>query len=561
MKHISFSILIIVFIFCSLLSCRPSSPTPIRTLLNYADSLLEVSPGTALSFLRSLPVEDYPEEEQILHNILLTSAMDKNFLSLLPCDSLIDAALDYYDKGDGFNRARALLYKERIQFSMNMPEEAMANCFEALEEIENRNNREIKLKSMLYEDLGSWYLNQMMDDKALQMFRLSYYNDSLINDEKGMAHPLRSIALFYNLTDKQDSAVILLKKALEMSLESKDSLFISNICCDLSNNTNNTDTALIYAYKAVSNIPSYASDTDSASILYSLGEIFQDIQYMDSAEFYLKKVLKLGDSRMRTLAYLSLAEITEEEGGYKLASGYYSNYVDLIDSIFASNQASNIERLAYKYEAKADILKKEKQIQQSIFLVVLSLILVAFTSAVIIQIILRKRKIARLIYEKEVMRLNNEVIIMQSNIAKTKAEIEALRQIQSDNEVEIQAKEKLVSRMIDEKAKLRNFIFSETPIYRLIQRLSKQNQKDKKNIRVLNLNEQDILRETIFNIYNEHIDYLRTTYPKMNSDDYLYCCLQLCKFDDYTIAYCFGNTNKQIVAQRRFRLKEKMITE
>lgn len=174
------------------------------------------------------------------------------------------------------------------------------------------------------------------------------------------------------------------------------------------------------------------------------------------------------------------------------------------------------------------------------------------------QMILRKRKIAQLIYEKETIRLNDKLIILQSDIAKTEAEIETLRQIHSDDQDKIREKEKLVSKMIDEKAEIRNFIFSNTPIYHLIQKLSKQDREDKKNIRVLNLKEQETLRKTVSEIYSEHISYLRTTYNKMSEDDILYSCLQLCKFDDYTIAYCFGNTNKQIVVQRRFRLKEKM---
>lgn len=557
MRLIFFYISITIFISC-LLSCNHSSPTPGKIMLRHVDSLLEYAPDTALSILRSLPVEDYPEDEQVLHGLLLTSAIDKNFLQLLPCDSLIDAALDYYDEGDGFDRARALLYKERIQFEMNMPEEAMANCFEALSEIDNRNSREIKLKSMIYDDLGNWYLEQMLDEKALQMFRLSYYNDSLINDVKGMAYPLRNIAVIYNIMDKQDSTVILLKEALNKSLESNDSMFVSSIYRDLSDNSKNIDTALIYARKAISNLPSYASNTDSSSILYSLGEIFRDIQSLDSAEFYFKKVLKLGDIKRIALAYLSMAELKSEKGDFQASSDFYSSYVDFIDTIFSSNQASNIERLAYKYEAKADILEKEKQIQQSIFFIILLCIAVVLISVTIFQILLRKRKIAQLTHEKEVIRLNNELIIMQSNIERTKTEIEVLRQIQSDNEDEIREKEELVSKMIEEKAELRNFMFSKTPIYHLIQKLSKQDRGDIKNIRVLNLKEQDTLRKTVFEIYSEHINYLRTTYAKMSEDDYLYCCLQLCKFDDYTIAYCFGNTNKQIVVQRRFRLKERM---
>lgn len=232
-----------------------------------------------------------------------------------------------------------------------------------------------------------------------------------------------------------------------------------------------------------------------------------------------------------------------------------------MDSIFASNQASNIERLAFKYEAKADIIKKEKRMQQSVFLIILAFVMVVFVSVLYFQIILRRRKIAQLVYEKEVMRLNDKLIVMQYNIERTEAEIRALRQIQSDNRNEIREKETLVCKMIEEKAELRNFIFSKTPIYHLIQKLSQQDRDDKKNIRVLNLKEQDTLRKSVFEIYSEHVNYLRTTYTKMSEDYHLYCCLQLCKFDDFTIAYCFGNANKQIVAQRRFRLKEKMMVE
>lgn len=553
MRLIFFYISITIFISC-LLSCNHSSPTPGKIMLRHVDSLLEYAPDTALSILRSLPVEDYPEDEQVLHGLLLTSAIDKNFLPLLPCDSLIDAALDYYDKGDGFDRARALFYKERIQFEMNMPEEAMANCFEALSEIDNRNSREIKLKSMIYDDLGNWYLEQMLDEKALQMFRLSYYNDSLINDVKGMAYSLRNISNAYTCMDKLDSAEIKLKNAQSMLTEFEDSLFTSDLYRDLSENTDNKDTALIYAHKAILSLPSHA---DPSPYLYTIGELYQTINCLDSAEFYLKEALN-GDVKMRALASLSLAEIAKKKKDYQTSSEYYLSYVDLIDTIFSSNQASNIERLAYKYEAKADILEKEKQMQQSIFFIILLCIAVVLISVTIFQNLLRKRKIAQLTHEKEVIRLNNELIIMQSNIERTKSEIEVLRQIQSDNEDEIREKEELVNKMIEEKAELRNFMFSKTPIYHLIQKLSKQDRGDIKNIRVLNLKEQDTLRKTVFEIYSEHINYLRTTYAKMSEDDYLYCCLQLCKFDDYTIAYCFGNTNKQIVVQRRFRLKERM---
>lgn len=554
MKHLPFYAFIFAVIINGLLSCKPSSTSAAKASLQYADSLLEIYPDSALSFLRSLPVENYSEAEQVLYGVLLTSATDKNELSILPCDSLIDAALDYYDKGDGYNRARALFYKGRIQFSMNMIEEAMANCYEALGELNYRNTKEIKLQALLYDDLGECYLNQMLDEIALQMFRLSYYCDSLVNNVKGMAYSLRDISNTYVCLDNQDSALLVLTKIQMLLPKFKDSLFVSDIYRDLSYNFDDLDSAMVYAKKAILNLPAQA---DSSSYFHNLGDCFLEIHCLDSAEFYLKKAYN-GNLKTSSSASLSLAEVAQEKKDYQLALTYYLNYISLIDSIFATNQASNIERLSYKYEAKADILRKEKEMQQSIFFIVLAFVLVILLSIIIMQMILRKRKIAQLIYEKETIRLNDKLIILQSDIAKTEAEIETLRQIHSDDQDKIREKEKLVSKMIDEKAEIRNFIFSNTPIYHLIQKLSKQDREDKKNIRVLNLKEQETLRKTVSEIYSEHISYLRTTYNKMSEDDILYSCLQLCKFDDYTIAYCFGNTNKQIVVQRRFRLKEKM---
>ena len=79
-----------------------------------------------------------------------------------------------------------------------------------------------------------------------------------------------------------------------------------------------------------------------------------------------------------------------------------------------------------------------------------------------------------------------------------------------------------------------------------------------KNPKVLLAKEQVQLKEVLFELYDDHIQYLRATYPKITDDDCIYCCLKLCEMDDQTIAYCFGNTSKQIVVQRRLRLKKKM---
>lgn len=75
---------------------------------------------------------------------------------------------------------------------------------------------------------------------------------------------------------------------------------------------------------------------------------------------------------------------------------------------------------------------------------------------------------------------------------------------------------------------------------------------------VLLQSDQVILKATLFEIYGEYVKYLQSTFPQLTEEDCIYLCLKLCDLDDQTIAYCYGNSSKQIVVQRRWRLKEKM---
>ena len=104
--------------------------------------------------------------------------------------------------------------------------------------------------------------------------------------------------------------------------------------------------------------------------------------------------------------------------------------------------------------------------------------------------------------------------------------------------------------------KLCNLIFEKTAIYKEIAKLALQkNGSKKQEIRVLIEEQQKILRSTIANIYKDYIAYLNEVYPKYTEDDCLFSCLSLCGWDDFTIALCFGNSDKRIVIQRRYRMK------
>lgn len=543
-------------------SCqRSSSPYPYS--LRYADSLMEISPERTLAYLRKLDVSTYSAGDRAYFSLLLTQATDKNFLPLLPCDSLIDAVLDYYAKKDGINWAKAWLYKGRIQKQMKMTEQALKSYFTALQGVEGNSEEELKLKGMLYEDMGSIYLHQSLYQKAFDAFYRSYQCDSLLNDHKVLIYSLSNMGWVRVVEGKEKEALFYLDQALELALALKDSVFMSNIYQRMSLNCENVDSAFMYARLAENYLTEKNDSISYYSLWLTFGELYLDKQELDSAEYYLKRTLDIADFKRKILASYSLAEVEKIRGNYQRAFEYQSYYGDNIDSIFSLNKASDIERLAYKYDSEAKVAKEKERHRLLVQQLCYGGVLFVLVIAIIFQRIYRRRRIAQLLYEQRIAHLNEQTALSQLQIERLEAQISALKQSDMEREQEIALKQAELCRVIDEKARLRNCLFAETSIFKRIQELSSQAKPGqdgvKRDPKVLLIKEQEQLKGVLFDIYDDYIRYLKDTYPKITDDDCIYCCLKLCEFDDQTIAYCFGNVSRQIVAQRRLRLKKKMV--
>lgn len=551
----------LLFLVGGVVSCqRSSSPYPYS--LRYADSLMEISPERTLAYLRKLDVSTYSAGDRAYFSLLFTQATDKNMLSLLPCDSLIDTALDYYIKKDGVNWAKAWLYKGRIQKKMNMTEQALKSCFTALQGVEGNTGEELKLKGMLYEDMGSIYLHQSLYQKAFDAFYRSYQCDSLLNDHKVLMYSLSNMGWVRVVEGKEKEALFYLDQALELALALKDSIFMSDIYQRMSLNCENVDSAFMYARLAGNYLTEKNDSISYYSLWLTFGELYLDKQELDSAEYYLKRTLDIADFKRKILASYSLAEVEKIRGNYERAFEYQSYYGDNIDSIFSLNKASDIERLAYKYDSEAKVAKEKESRRFLVQQLCYGGVLFVLVIAIIFQRIYRQRRIAQLQYEQRIAHLNEQTALSQLQIERLEAQISALKLSGMEREQEIALKQAELCRVIDEKARLRNCLFTETSIFKRIQELSSQakpgQDRVKRDPKVLLIKEQEKLKGVLFDIYDDYIRYLKDTYPKITDDDCIYCCLKLCEFDDQTIAYCFGNVSRQIVAQRRLRLKKKM---
>ena len=478
-----------------------------------AEILMHSSVDSSYQILQSISPDILTKSEQMHYGLLLAETMDKKYLSLLPCDSLLNEAIHYY--GSGINRAKAFMYKGRLQLRMNMYKEAIESDFAALKELGNTDAEESK--------------------------------DCFISCDykKGLCFVFNDIGWGYLLKGDTLRARDNMKCALGLALEENDSMIVSMTNHNLSCTYEEVDSMLFYGKQSLAFGKRMAS---KAAIM--VGYAFMNHEQLDSADYYFKQALQDTVIETKALAFYGLKDVMEMKGDYQQALGYLDNYSVTMNSIL-DKQNPEVEQKIYEYEAKMKVYKEKVQMQILFIGLAVLCLLVILSMVWYIQRIRRRRDFFELEHKYDRALLEVDIVGLQYYVS-------SLRREQEEDKKKISQKECEIRKLADEKAELCNVIFKETSIYKKIEQLSHQEKtKNKQELRILLEDEQKQLRSTVMEIYKGYIDYLYQTYPKYTENDCLFSCLSLCGLDDFTIALCFGNVNKQIVAQRRHRIKLK----
>nr|WP_262908253.1 hypothetical protein [Bacteroides faecis] len=510
-------------------------------------------------------LQELSHKESARYALLLARATDKCEKSLLPCDSLLNLALRYYDD-DEKERAVALLYKGRLEIEINSPKEAITHLQEALTILKDY-PKEIEIKRHTLSSLGNLYFDVNYYDEAFKAYR-ELYKCCITDKDKSVA--LNSFSLYYCTQDQKDSAIIIQRKALDYALDSGDSSMISISEFNLSisyDEFEEADSALYHARNAIKWFPqgkipgSYYGHL--GSLLYERGE------NKDSAIYYLNKNLE--DTKNiagRGAVLLSLYDIEKDLGNYKAASAYLEEHVEILDSMYSTEQYSEQQQLINKYNIKIHIMEEQIKEQHRLQLIITLFIFSCLLIILFYQYHINKRKRIQLLYQQNLKQTQYKLSLTQtiiednqSIISLLQEEQRNLKQDQANKIDEIQERESTIERLRQEKHELRNWLFTQSDIYKRIIALSKQEVSDKKAMKVLTNAELKKLQKTIFEIYADYISYLQKKYPKLTEEDILYLCLNEAKLQPLTIALCFGYNNTHPINQRKLRIKEKMKDE
>ena len=173
-------------------------------------------PDSVLQLLNIQPeeIEDFSDKECARYALLLARATDKCEQSLLPCDSLLNIALEYYDDEEK-ERAVALLYKGRLEVEMNSTEDAIVHLQEGLTILTNF-PKEIETRRITLSTLGNLYYKAKYYEEAMKIYR-DLYKHCTTDKDKFIA--LYAMSSYYCMTNKEDSTIITQQKALKYKPE------------------------------------------------------------------------------------------------------------------------------------------------------------------------------------------------------------------------------------------------------------------------------------------------------------------------------------------------------
>ena len=532
-----------------LFACNHHSSNP---MLQQVDSLLEMKPDSALTILKNISVlEDLPEVDKAYYALLLAEATDKNKLPLLPCDSLLNFALDYYGDDDR-EKAVALMYKGRLLAEMDDEKAAIEMNLKALEILQDY-PVDTKYRRLIYSALGLWYGNCELNDKALEVLHQSLHYSF---DAKDTAIAYINIGYIYGMRNMQDSAITYQRKAVKYAMRSKDRSMILTSWHNLSicyRHFENVDSAVVYAHKVLQHL-SYGNG--KADAYYNMGDLYVDLEQYDSARHYLEKSLFLSPSR--SIPYWSFAVMEAELGNFKSAYHYLDTFVMVQDSLDNSELFTEVQHLVYKHQTELRVKDEQIKSKRIIRWIVFVSVIICFVVALIYQRWINKKNNQQALYRQALQYADEKQNVMQQRIEENESALALLQDRENQNLDEIAQKEQLITQLKKEKLALRTWLFQQTSIYKKVMSLSDQQQVNKKIRKVMAAAELDKLKKTTFEIYADYISPLQAQYSQLTEDDLLVLCLQEAGISPLAISLCFGHTDTVALNQRKSRLKKKM---
>ena len=362
--------------FILLVTLSSCGPVRDRRSLAGAEALMPERPDSALAVLRGLRPRDLPGlHVRPLHALLLSEALDKNYIDLTD-DSLALAANRYYgDHGSKLHRLKSWYYLGRIRFNAGNYAEAVICYNKALEYAEVLTN--YHYMGLINREIANAYSQVWDDYHAIEYTNISSKHFFSAGENHYLEYNKLALARMYRKAGKTKES----QRILDSLIQTSDDKYLlaetyrtaASLC---SSDSSSSPRIALDFYKKVFD---YSTTSLSAADYSNIALAYSRLGNSDSTLFYLRKANQYARTRIDTIAVeYDRYRIADNEGDFQLANKLLEYSVFAQDSIIQSVLGQSISFYQgnyYKNESQMNALKaRMRALSYGTMILVLSLL-------------------------------------------------------------------------------------------------------------------------------------------------------------------------------------------
>ncbi|WP_302603908.1 hypothetical protein [uncultured Alistipes sp.] len=350
----------LALLFLAMLAVACGNQRHIKQQLDRADALMIDHPDSALEILNSMDRRALATpEKKARHALLLSQALDKNYIDV-DNDSLVDQAVRYYSRrGNDIERAKAHYYYAVVKGNAAESGTAIKALLMAREHVVKTDDD--RMKALIYTYLGNLYYEQFCFSDAATAY--SEAVDAFKNTGQTfyLLYAMRRKGVSLSLIDKKPEALACLSEAKEIAIQANDVSSLLGIMSSLGGVQMLSDSVTSSSYKH-DLFKLYEKYTDGKipfNHYPTVGYTYFLEKNLDSARWYYHNYyLQCPEITNFNVGILSvMSQIESLSKNDKKALEYKQLYIQYSDSIHAILQQNQASELKEKYEA--DYLQKE----------------------------------------------------------------------------------------------------------------------------------------------------------------------------------------------------------
>ena len=418
--------ILLIITAITIVSCNGARKSETFRLLEDVDSYIEARPDSALAVLEGIDKSELTSKElEAKYALLLSQALDKNYIDL-QSDSIIAPAVNHYKyHGTDDERFRTLYYAGRVYQNAGNTEAAMEKFVEAEHHISSQIDKTIlarlfKAKAVAYQDIFDYRSAITQAHKAAE-----YYLSA--QDSVRYLSTLNSIVILYGQLDDKVSE----RKYLDLLSSNRHLMNDSQL---------NTYYAVLLnsslrdSQEIVSGILSdYLSTVTDASIIkwLAIADAYIVLDNYPAAVNALDNYILYGGIKDPAYNWIS-ATLYEKLGEYDKALNFYKSYLQQTDEADLLIFESDTKFIEERHKKEIELIDAEHSKER-----ITLISIIAILCAVIIIYLIRKQLQIRTAEKKQ---LEIEKKRYEQLYADAIAERDALTKMIEDSSVKDETK-------------------------------------------------------------------------------------------------------------------------